>query len=126
MSEAHKIVCHAPGDTCLGCGHYRGELSDCEHKQGQIGSEYEKMAERLDAWAAIVHENYPEIGALPEDAAALIHRLAAENAALAAEVEECNKAHEQTSMLLGAKLREISELKLLRDVQEFRIRMLSE
>lgn len=25
------IVCHAPGDTCLGCDHYHGEAERCKY-----------------------------------------------------------------------------------------------
>lgn len=25
-----RVVCHAPGDRCLGCAHYRGEAPVCE------------------------------------------------------------------------------------------------
>lgn len=27
-----EIVCHAPGDTCLGCDHYEGNADRCEYE----------------------------------------------------------------------------------------------
>jgi hypothetical protein len=94
MSEAHKIVCHAPGDTCLGCGHYRGELSDCEHKRGQPESEAESVATTL--------ESSLFASPLTDKAAALIRRLAAENAALKAQLKQ--EQEDCSEMLLIAHL----------------------
>ena len=42
----HKIECHAEGDTCFGCAHYRGEEDVCEYAEDRDWETYIEQVSR--------------------------------------------------------------------------------
>lgn len=36
--STNKVICHAPGERCLGCDHYHGKAPECKYACAELDS----------------------------------------------------------------------------------------